>query len=64
MQVGDGIVMRLEKDRFLFSADRMMRWFEYNASGFDVDFEDITEDFGILALQGPRSRAVLEAATG
>ena len=64
VQVGDGIVMRLETDRFLFSADRMMRWFEYNASGFYVDFEDITEDFGILALQGPRSRAVLEAATG
>ena len=29
VQVGDGIVMRLETDRFLFSADRMMRWFEY-----------------------------------
>ena len=64
VQVGDGIVMRLEKDRFLFSADRMMRWFEYNAASFDVNFEDITDDFGILALQGPRSHDVLKAATG
>ncbi len=64
VQVGDGMVMRLEKERFLFSADRMMRWFEHNAFSFDVDFEDITHDFGILALQGPRSHDVLEAATG
>ncbi len=64
MQVSDGIVMRLETGRFLFSADRMMRWFEHNAPGFDVDFEDVTEDFGILALQGPKSRRVLEEATG
>lgn len=64
VQVGDGIVMRLEADRFVFSADRMMRWFERNAPGFDVDFEDVTDDFGILALQGPQSRDVLESATG
>ena len=64
VQVGDGTVLRFEPDRFLFCADRMMRWFEHNAPGFDVDFEDITEDFGILALQGPRSRDVLEAVTG
>ena len=64
VQVGDGILMRLESDRFVFSADRMMRWFERNAPGFDVDLEDVTDDFGILSLQGPRSRDVLESATG
>ena len=64
VQVGDGILMRLERDRFVFSADRMMRWFERNSPGFDVDFEDVTDEFGILSLQGPRSREILEAATG
>ena len=64
VQVGDGILMRLESDRFVFSADRMMRWFERNAPGFDVDLEDVTDGFGILSLQGPRSRDVLESATG
>ncbi|MYI20449.1 MAG: aminomethyl transferase family protein [Acidimicrobiia bacterium] len=63
VQVGDGIVMRLETDRFMFSADRMMRWFERNGPGFDVEFEDVTDDFRILSLQGPRSRDVLESAT-
>ena len=64
VQVGDGIVMRLESDRFVFSADRMMRWFERNEPGFDVEFEDVTDEFGILSLQGPRSRDILESATG
>ena len=64
IQVGDGIVMRPESDRFVFSADRMMRWFERNEPGFDVEFEDVTDEFGILSLQGPRSRDVLESATG
>ena len=64
VQVGDGIVMRLERDRFVFSADRMMRWFARHAPGFDVEFEDLTDDFGILALQGPLSRNVLASASG
>ncbi|MYB23959.1 MAG: aminomethyl transferase family protein [Acidimicrobiia bacterium] len=64
VQVGDGIVMRLERDRFVFSADRMMRWFARHAPGFNVEFEDLTDDFGILALQGPLSRDVLASASG
>ena len=64
IQVGDGLVGRLAPDKFLFSADPMMRWFEANADGFDVEFEDVTHDFGLLALQGPKSTTVLEAATG
>ena len=64
IQVGDGMVFRLEEDRFLFSADPMMRWFNQNAADLDVAFEDATHEFGILALQGPMSREVLEAATG
>ena len=55
IQVGDGLVGRLAPDKFLFSADPMMRWFEANADGFDVEFEDVTHDFGLLALQGPKS---------
>src|SRR6185312_9977201 len=35
-----------------------------NAGGLDVDVRDVSEELGALALQGPRSRAVLEAATG
>ena len=62
--VGDGLVARVERDRFLFSADPMMNWFTHNAEGYDVTVEDVTHDFGLLALQGPKSTEVIEAATG
>ena len=35
-----------------------------NAAGLDVRVEDVSEALAALALQGPFSRAVLEAATG
>ena len=62
--VGDGLVARIAPDRFMFTADPMMNWFRYNAEGYDVTIEDVTFDFGLLALQGPASTAVIEVATG
>ena len=62
--VGDGLVARVAPDRFMFTADPMMNWFRHHAEGYDVTIEDITFDFGLLALQGPASTAVIEAATG
>jgi aminomethyltransferase len=35
-----------------------------NAAGLDVEVEELSESTAALALQGPLSRAVLEAATG
>ena len=62
--VADGIVFRFEDQRFVFSGDRSIAAFRASAAGFDVEVSDVTDDYGILALQGPRSQAVLEAATG
>ena len=62
--VSDGIVFRFEPDRFLFSGDRSETFFRQHSVRFDVVIEDVTDDHGILALQGPRSRDVLEATTG
>ena len=62
--VGDGLVARVAPDRFLVSADPMMNWIRHNAEGYDVTVEDVTFDFGLLALQGPKSTEVIEAATG
>ena len=62
--VADGIVFRLEPERFVFSGDRCETFFREEAAGFDVEIDDVTDDHGILALQGPRSREVLEAVTG
>ena len=62
--VGDGLVARVSPDRFMFTADPMMNWFRHHAEGYDVTIEDITFDYGLLALQGPKSTEVIEAATG
>lgn len=62
--VADGIVFRFEDDRFVLSGDRSETFFRQRSGRFDAAIADITDEYGILALQGPRSRRVLEAATG
>ena len=63
--VDDGTIHRLADDRFRWTAaDPQYRWLGLNAAGLDVEIEDISETTAALALQGPLSRAVLEAATG
>ena len=62
--VADGIVFRLEPEHFLFSGDRCETFLRKQAARFDVEIDDVTDDHGLLALQGPRSQDVLEAVTG
>ena len=62
--VDDGTVCRLDETTYRWtSADPNYRWFTLNASGLDVRIEDVSETVAALALQGPKSRDVLEAAT-
>ncbi len=61
--VGDGMIFRLAEDLFRISTDPQYHWFSQQAQGFDVEIIDISNDYGILALQGPKSQQVLEAAT-
>jgi aminomethyltransferase len=44
----------LQKDR---------AWFENAARGFDVEFTDRSDAFGLLALQGPRAEGILARLT-
>jgi aminomethyltransferase len=63
--VDDGTVHRLAEDRFRWTAaDPQYRWLTMNASGLQVEIEDVSESVAAVALQGPWSRAVLEAASG
>jgi aminomethyltransferase len=58
----DGTIARLEQDRFrMTSADPNLRWLQDNAHGLEVELEDVSERLGALALQGPASRAILDA---
>jgi aminomethyltransferase len=63
--IDDGTVHRLAENEYRWTAaDPQQRWLTLNARGLDVEIEDVTEAVAAIALQGPFSRAVLEAATG
>jgi aminomethyltransferase len=63
--VDDGTVARLDERAYRWTAaDPSLRWFWMNARGLDVEIEDVSERVSALAVQGPLSRDVLEAATG
>jgi aminomethyltransferase len=52
-------------DRFLTvtnaaNHDRDFAWMTKHASGFDVEVRDVADRYGMLALQGPNARAILE----
>ncbi len=60
--IDDGTLARLAEDRYrLTSAEPNLRWLTLNAVGLDVTIEDVSDRIAALALQGPTSRAVLEA---
>lgn len=62
--IDDGTITRLEETEYrLTSADPSLRWLGMNAVGMDVAIEDVTDQLAAFSLQGPRSRAVLDAVT-
>ena len=63
--IDDGTIHRVAEDSFRWTAaDPQYRWLRQNAAGLDVEVDDVTESTAALAVQGPRSRDVLEAAAG
>jgi aminomethyltransferase len=63
--IDDGTIHRLGETEVRWTAaDPQWRWLQLNRAGLDVEIEDETEATAAVALQGPFSRAVLEAATG
>jgi aminomethyltransferase len=63
--VDDGTVHRLDERLYRWTAaDPQLRWLRQNSAGLDVTITEETETTAALALQGPLSRDVLEAATG
>jgi glycine cleavage system T protein (aminomethyltransferase) len=62
--VDDGTVACLDERTYRWTAaDPSLRWLRMNASGLNVEIEDVSERVAALAVQGPLSRDVLEAAT-
>ncbi len=63
--IDDGTVHHLDDGTFRWTAaDPQLRWLRQNSAGLDVTVDDVSEEIAAVALQGPLSRDVLEAATG
>lgn len=59
--IDDGTIHRLDEHVFrLTAAEPNLRWLTMNAVGLDVAIEEVSEQLGALALQGPLSRTILE----
>jgi aminomethyltransferase len=62
--IDDGTITRLDQTTYRWTAaEPQLRWFDMNAVGLEVEVEDIAEEVAALAIQGPRSRALLEDLT-
>jgi len=60
--IDDGTVSRLEENTYRWTAaDPSLRWFTQNATGMDVQIQDISETTAALALQGPTSGRLLKS---
>ncbi len=58
--VEDGVVFRNAIDDYLLTAaEPNLAYFAALAGGHDVEIEDVSEQYGVLAVQGPSSRTIL-----
>jgi aminomethyltransferase len=58
--IEDGVILRHAADDFvLTAAEPNLAWFQSLATGFDVGIEDVSDQWAVLAVQGPRSKALL-----
>lgn len=60
--IDDVIIFRLEKEKYLISTlyiDKMIKWFDKIKNGFDVEYKNITEDLTMFAIQGPKSKELV-----
>lgn len=58
--IEDGVLLRLADDEYLLTAaEPNLAYFENLAGRLEVAIDDVTEAWGIVSIQGPRSRAIL-----
>jgi glycine cleavage system T protein (aminomethyltransferase) len=62
--IDDGTIARLEPEVFRWTAaEPTLRWIRENAHGLEATVDDVSDRVAAVALQGPTSRAVLQACT-
>ena len=62
--VEDGVILRHGPDEFvLTAAEPNLAYFQELIGRLDVAIDEVTEDWAVLAVQGPKSRALIAALT-
>lgn len=62
--IDDVVIMRMEEDRYWVStlfASKTDDWWYYHQGDYDVDWTEITDEWAMYALQGPKAKEVLES---
>ncbi|MFL2983685.1 MAG: aminomethyltransferase family protein [Candidatus Neomarinimicrobiota bacterium] len=60
--IDDGTIQRLSENKFrITSAEPNLEWLEHNSFGLDLNINDDSLTTAALAIQGPNSRAILNA---
>lgn len=63
--IDDGTIANLGNNLFrLTAAEPNYKWLIEQTRGFDVEVTDVSDDFGTLAVQGPRARDLLADVFG
>ena len=58
--IEDGVLLRTAPDEFLLTAaEPNLAYFRDLSGGLDVGVDELTEGYGVLAVQGPKSREIL-----
>jgi aminomethyltransferase len=67
--VDDLLVYMWEPEKYFLcinagNIDKDLAWIREQAKGFDVTITDRCDDYGLLAVQGPRAAAIVQSLTG
>ncbi len=63
--IDDLIIYKLENEKYLVivnasGIEKDFEWFKSNADGLDVELENKSDEYSLLALQGPDARKIIE----
>lgn len=62
--IDDVVIMRMDEDRYWVStlfASKTDDWWYYHQGDYDVDWSEITDEWEMYAVQGPKSKEVVES---
>jgi aminomethyltransferase len=67
--VDDLLVYMIAPEKFFLCINagniaKDVAWIREHAKGFEVKIDDVSEDFGLLAVQGPRAAEIVQSLTG